>query len=66
VELDGPGAQEQRPADLGVGASLGDQQRDLQLLGSELLAVAAAGQGLPAGAQFGVGPLGPRAGVEPT
>jgi hypothetical protein len=33
VELDRPGAQEDRPADLGIGLSLGHEQGDLQLLG---------------------------------
>ncbi len=66
MEFDRPGAQEHRPADLGVGSSLADQQGDLQFLGRQLLApLAWAGHGLAAGAQLGPGPLGPRAGIQP-
>ena len=64
--LDRPGAQEHCPADLGVGASLGDEQGDLQFLGGELLAaLAGAADGLAAGVQLGAGAFGPGAGVEP-
>ena len=65
MELDRPGTQKHRLADLGIGASLRDEQGDLQLLRGKLLAaVTGAGNGLAAGAEFGAGPLGPGPGVE--
>jgi hypothetical protein len=64
VELDRLGAEEQRRADLTVGAAVGDRQGDLKLLGGELLcrcrrANTPVGR-LPGCAQLARSPLGPR------
>jgi acyl dehydratase len=61
VKFDRPGAQEYRPADLGIGPALHDEQGDLQFLGGELLAVlSGAAHGLAAGAQLRSGALAGR------
>jgi hypothetical protein len=56
VELDCPGAEEHRAANLGISPPLRYQQGDLQFLRGELLAVlSGAGHGFAAGAQLGAG-----------
>src|SRR4051812_36991161 len=64
VVLNRAGADEQLRADLGIGAAVGGQPRDLRLLGGEVVARLGgpAGHGLAGGQQFATGAFGERLG----